>query len=269
MIRRIYAMVLRHWFLLRGSWPRWLELVYWPTVNLLVWGFMSLYLGKVQMPDQEPQKALMIGASVLIGGVLLWEVMVRTQISMALSFLEEFWSRNLGHLFVSPLRPGEWQIALMIVSVMRMMVAMVPTMLIAWLFYHFSIFSMGFALIGFFIHLMMMGWWLSMAISALILRHGMGAESFAWMGLFIFAPVSCIYYPLSVLPDWLQPVALMLPSTHVFEGMRAVLEHHLFDWGHFAAATGLNVLYMAMAFWVFRRSFAHARLTGKLYQVGE
>lgn len=268
MARRIYAMILRHWFLLRRSWPRLLELVYWPTVNLLVWGFMSIYLGRLQLPD-GPGQVLATGASVLIGGVLLWEVMVRTQISMALSFLEEFWSRNLGHLFVSPLSPGEWQMALMVVSIMRMMVAMVPTMLIAWFCYHFSIFSMGFGLIAFFVHLMIMGWWLSMAISALILRHGMGAESFAWMGLFIFAPISCIYYPLSVLPGWLQPVALMLPSTHVFEGMRGVLMQHSFSMQHFLAACGLNMAYLMIAFLLFRKGFAYAMRTGKLYQVGE
>jgi ABC-2 type transport system permease protein len=268
MIRRIYAMILRHWFLLRGSWPRVLELIYWPTVNLLVWGFMSVYLGQMAAPDSTSTK-LALAASVLIGGVLLWEVMVRTQISMALGFLEEFWSRNLGHLFVSPLSPGEWQSALMVVSFLRMLVAMIPTMLIAWIFYHFSIFSLGFSLIWFFMHLMIMGWWLSLAISALILRHGMGAEAFARIGLFIFAPVSCIYYPLTVLPGWLQSVALALPSTHVFEGMRGALANQPFSWDHFLSASGLNLLYMILAFWVFRRGFAFARRTGKLYQVGE
>ena len=267
MMRRIYGMVLRHWFLLRSSWPRALELVYWPTINLLIWGFMSVYLSRMGTANTG-QKALTI-AGVLVSGVLLWEVMVRSQISMALSFLEEFWSRNLGHLFVSPLSPGEWQVALMVTSFLRMMVAMVPTMFIAWIFYHFSIFSLGFSLIWFFLHLMIMGWWVSMAISALILRHGMGAESFAWMGLFIFAPVSCIYYPLNVLPEWLQPVALALPSTHVFEGMRAVMQNLPFSWDHLLMATGLNGLYLVLAFWLFRRGFAYARRTGKLYQVGE
>lgn len=259
---RIGALVLRHWYLLRGSWPRFVELVYWPMIQLLIWGFVSRFM-------VEHSHWVAQAAGVLIGAVLLWEVVLRGQLGITLSFLEEMWSRNLGHLFVSPLHPLEWTLSLIIMSMIRSLIGLTPAFVLAALLYQFSIFSLGMPLLAFFANLMMMGWWLGIVIMAVILRHGLGAESIAWMALFVLAPFSCIYYPLSALPAWLHPLALMLPATHVFEGMRAVLFHQHLPVGQLLIAFGLNLGYLAVSSWLLLRAFAYAREHGKLFAMGE
>lgn len=45
-LNRVSAMVRRYWYLLRSSWPRILDLIYWPTVQMLMWGFLQLYISQ-------------------------------------------------------------------------------------------------------------------------------------------------------------------------------------------------------------------------------
>ena len=259
---RILALVLRHWYLLRGSWPRLLELVYWPMVQLLIWGFLSRFL-------MDNSSWVAQAAGVLVGAVLLWEVVLRSQLGVTLSFLEEMWSRNLGHLFVSPLHPLEWAGSLVVMSMIRSAIGLTPAFVIAALLAGFSLFDLGLPLVLFFASLMMMGWWIGLLILAIILRHGLGAESIAWMSLFVLAPFSCVYYPLEALPGWLQPVAMMIPATYVFEGMRDILFNQSVNWGQLVLSLGLNIGYLSFSVVMLLSSFRHARKEGKLLQMGE
>ena len=261
-LRRIYAVVLRHWFLLRKSWPRLFELIYWPTMQVVLWGFINQFMATNSSWVAQ-------GAGVLIAAVLLWDILFRGQIGVSMGFLEEMWSRNLGNLFVSPLKPGEWVVALMVSSLIRTLIGVTPAALIAIPLFGYSLFSLGLPLIAFFLCLIVMGWSIGILIIGLILRHGMGAESLAWMSVFILAPVSAVYYPLSALPGWLQVIAWMLPSAHVFEGMRAVVFDATVRWDHLAWAMGLNALYLAAAIAAFMAFFRDARVRGALLQTGE
>src|SRR3954469_18491872 len=146
-VRRIAAMVLRYWYLLRGSWPRLLELAYWPTVQMILWGFISQFMATNSSWVAQ-------ASGVLIASVLLWDAMFRGQLGVSISFLEEMWSRNLGHLFVSPLRPYEWIIAMLAMSFIRVLIGVVPAMLLAIPLYHYSIFGLGLPFVAFFLNLM-------------------------------------------------------------------------------------------------------------------
>ena len=260
--RRVGAMQLRYFYLLKGSWPRILELAYWPIVQVILWGFISQFF-------VTHSSWVVQAAGVLIAAVLLWDVMFRGQLGVSISFLEEMWSRNLGNMFVSPLRPYEWILALIGMSVIRTLIGVIPAALLAIPLYQYSIFEMGLPLIAFFTNLLVMGWAIGLAVSAMILRYGLGAESLAWVAIFVLAPISGIYYPISVLPEWLQPVALALPSAHVFEGMRAVMFDGVFDTGHFIAAVALNIVYILIGGFVFLYAFHIARRRGLLLQIGE
>ncbi len=261
-LRRIGAMVLRYWFLLRGSWPRLFELMYWPMVQVMLWGFISEFF--TSQSDYLQQ-----AVGVLLHGVLLWDVLFRGQIGVSVCFLEEMWSRNLGHLFVSPLRPTEWVLALMTMSLIRTLIGLIPAALIAIPLYGVNFFSLGLPLIAFFASLIVMGWWLALLIVSVILRHGLGAESLAWMAVFLLAPLSCVYYPASTLPDWLQMVAFALPSPYIFEGMRTLLHDGILRTDFLLTAAGLNLGFLVVALTVFLRSVHHARETGSLLQMGE
>ena len=260
--RRIWGMMYRHIALYRGSWPRLLELAYWPTLQMCIWGFTASFL------SAQLGSTAGLAASALLGGVLLWEVALRSQMGVAISFLEEIWSRNLGHVFVSPLRPWELLAALVGMSVLRMLAGVLPAILLAFLLYAFNLFAMGPVAVLFFANLMVMGWWVALGVVSLILRHGAGAEALAWSVLFGLTPFSAVFYPVAVLPGWLQPVSLALPSAHVFEGMRAALEG-VTRWDHLAWAVGLNAAWMAAALLLFAGQFRQARLRGALLSMGE
>jgi ABC-2 type transport system permease protein len=261
-LERIFAMILRHFYVLKTSWPRLLEMAYWPTMQMVIWGFFSTYL--------YAKSSFLAGAfGVLLAGVMLWDVLFRSQLGFSLSFLEELWSRNLANLFCSPLRPIEHVIALIVMALVRALIGVVPAMLLAIPFYGFSIFTLGFALPAFFFNLLLMGCGLGLIVAAMILRFGLAAENLAWFLVFLLAPVSCIYYPVSVLPAWLQVIAWSLPSTYVFEGMRAALFEHHFQWLYFLDAIICNAVLMALGIGIYLFAFAMARRKGLLMQVGE
>ena len=260
--RRINALVLRHYYLIRGSIPRILEMAYWPTVQMVIWGFVTqFFIGHSSW--------LASAAGVLIGAVLLWDLLFRSQIGFSMCFLEEMWSRNLGHLFVSPLRPHEFIISMMVVSVLRVFFGLLPSWSLAFVFFEFSIFSYGRGIVAFFSCLMVMGWALGMIVIALVLRFGLGAESLAWVAIFAFAPISAVYYPVETLPAWLQIIAWCTPSAYVFEGMRSVLIDDIFRYDLLVGAILANVVYLFAGIFVFSFSFLGARKQGKLLQTGE
>ena len=187
---------------------------------------------------------------------------------MSITFLEEIWSRNLGHVFVSPLRPFELVAALVGMSAIRMCAGVLPAALLAWALYAFNVFAMGPVLLLFFLNLMVMGWAVALAVISLILRHGAGAEALAWSVLFGLTPFAAVFYPVSVLPQALQWVAFAVPASHVFEGMRAALGG-MIAWDQLGWAFAMNMLWLLGASWIFRRQFKVARTRGALMMIGE
>jgi ABC-2 type transport system permease protein len=260
--RRTGAMVLRYVYILRGSWPRIIELAYWPLMQMVLWGFISKFLATNSSWVAQ-------GAGVLIGAVLLWDVLFRGQLGFSVSFLEEMWSRNLANLFVSPLRPYEFVAALTLMSLIRTLIGVVPAALLAILFYNYSLFDLGLPLVAFFFLLMMLGWAFGLVITALIMRFGLGAESLAWIAMFAVAPLTGVFYPVSILPDWLQAVSWALPSAYVFEGMRAIIFDGAVRVDHLLTALALNIVYIAAAGAYFLHTFHVSRRQGLLMNLGE
>jgi ABC-2 type transport system permease protein len=260
--RRVRALIRRHAYLLLKSWPRLVSMAYYPTVTMVLWAFLTVYL-------KPTTNFLKDAPGFFIGAVLLWDVLFRGQLGVSLTFIEEMYSRNLGNLFVSPLRLREFIIGQLSMSVLRTLIGVGGACLFAWLLFQFSIFTLGFPLLAFFWLLLAFGWGIGLAVSAMILRWGLGAEELAWAAIFLVAPVSGVYYPIAVLPMWLQYVAWALPSAHVFEGMRAVLLAGEFPWQHLFAAAALDALFLALGIALFKRAIKYARVHGKLLQMGE
>jgi ABC-2 type transport system permease protein len=260
--RRVGAMVLRYWYLLRSSWPRILELIYWPMVQMLMWGFLQLYVS-------ENAGFFARAGGTFIGAVLLWDILFRGQLGFSVSFLEEMWARNMGNLMMSPLRPAEFVVALMVMSLVRLAIGMVPVSLLAIGFFGFNLYALGLALAAFFANLILTSWAVGILVSGLILRNGMGAEGLAWTIMFLLLPLACVYYPVAVLPGFLQTIAWALPPTYVFEGMRALLIDHVFRSDLMLQALALNAIYFALAVVAFLKLLDSARRQGSLLQTGE
>ncbi len=261
-VNRVAAMVRRYWYLLRSSWPRILDLIYWPAVQMLMWGFLQLYV------SQNAGFFAQAGG-VFIGAVLLWDILFRGQLGFSISFLEEMYAHNLANLMMSPLRPVEFIAALMIMSIVRLAIGMVPVSLLAIAFFGFNLWSFGFALAAFFANLILTSWAVGIFVAGLLLRNGMGAEGMAWTIMFLFLPLTCVYYPVSVLPDFLQYVAWALPPTYVFEGMRALVIDHVFRAELMLQALVFNVVLFAAASFAFLKLLQSARVQGTLLQTAE
>ena len=259
---RITAILLRHWYLIAASWPRFLDLCYWPVVQMILWGFIQTYLMRQSTFFAQ-------AGGILLAAVMLWDVLFRGQIGLAISFFEEVYSRNLGHLLATPLRSGEYIVSLMIVSLLRTVIGLFPASILAIWFFGFSLYSLGLALVAFFFSLILFGWGIGLFVAGLVLRYGLGAESFAWAFIFALAPLCGVYYPVAILPDWVQYLSALLPAAYIFDGMRAVLIDHAVRTDLILRAFVLNAVWIGAGIGGFLHFYKAARERGMLLQVGE
>ena len=259
---RVGALVLRHVYLLRSSWPRLLEVIYWPLVQMVMWGFLQSYL------NQQSGMLAQAGGT-LIGAILLWDILVRSQLGFSVSFLEEMWSRNMANLLITPLKRSELLVGLMSVSIIRLAIGIVPVTILAIWFFGFNLWGLGFALAAFFLNLLLTAWAVGILVSGLVLRNGLGAEGFAWTIMFLILPICCVFYPVETLPEFLRFVAWSLPPTYVFEGMRALMFEGTFRADLMLRALAINGVFILVAGFVFIRLLDSARRAGSLLSMGE
>src|SRR5580700_1078136 len=216
-LRHVRALVLRYTFLYTRSVPRAAEMFFWPVMDLLVWGFITVYLQrlKYQVPSM---------VTFLLGSMIFWDILFRAQQAVTISFLEDVWARNLLNIFVSPIRVSEFIAATYVVGFVKILVTVTILASLALGLYGWNMFQLiGFPIIPLFANLLLMGWAVGMVTTALIMRWGQSAEALAWGIPFLIQPVAAVFYPLSVLPSWVQVIAKGIPATYVFEGMRYVL----------------------------------------------
>ena len=261
-VSRIGAMVLRYWYLLASSWPRLLELLYWPLVQVITWGFLQTYIA-------QNASFFARASGTLIGAVILWDILFRGQLGFSVSFLEEMWARNLSNLMMSPLQPIEFLLALTAMSLIRLAIGVIPMTLLALALFQYNFYGLGLPLIAFFCNLIFTSWAVGVFVSGLVLRYGLGAESLVWTLMFAVMPLVCVYYPVNVLPHFLQYVSWTLPPTYVFEGMRALLIDKVFHPELMVMALLINAVLLTASFAAFLALLRSARVNGSLLTGGE
>jgi len=260
---RIRAMFLRYLYLHKRSVSRTLEIIFWPVMELFVWGFLSVYLKSVS------NGVLAQSVLFLIGAMIFWDILYRSQQGISLSFVEDIWTQNITNLFVSPLKIWEWIAATMLYSFLKIILIVLLLSLLALGLYHFNLISsLGFYLIPLVANLFFFGWALGLFTSGLLIRWGHAVEALIWGIPFLVQPFSAIYYPLSILPRPLRMIAECLPSTHVFEGMRQVMNRGEPPFFHLALALFLNGIYFFLCAFFFRLMYRRARETGRLGRLG-
>ena len=253
---RVMAVAKRHLFVSIHSPPILFDLLVWPILDLMIWGLLTLFI-------QKEQATLALPVGFLLGGVLLWDLLFRTNLGISIAFLDDAsWSKNLINLLVSPLRPVEYLAGAMLWSLVKLAFGWAVMVLGAWALFSFSVSNVGLVLPFLMLALMLFGVVMSLVVLGLVLRYGSGADVLAWGLAGILSPLAAVYYPLSVLPEWLQKMALALPPAHVFEAMRAALAGHPIPWASVAAAFGLDILYLAAALAFAARMFALLRRRG-------
>ena len=259
---RIYALSLRHLYLIKSSLPRILDLVYWPTIQIVLWGFISKFF--TLHTDLYNHTV-----GIILSSAILYDFLFRSSISFNMLFLEEIWSRNFTNLFVAPLKVSEIITALTATALVRTLIGIIPAVLLAAPFFGVSIFALGPSLILLFLSLYLFGITLGLLVTSGLLRYGPAFENIAWSSLFLLAPLGCVYYPLSILPDWLQVVAKILPLVYIFEEVRSILLDNVVNYSNILTALKLNLIYFTSAVFIFYLAFYGARKKGTLVNMGE
>ena len=259
---RIYALSLRHLYVIRSSFPRILDLIYWPTIQIVLWGFISKFF---TMHSDFYNHTV----GIILSAPILYDFLFRSSISFNMLFLEEIWSRNFTNLFVAPLKVSEIIMALTVTALLRTLIGIIPAILLAAPFFGVSIFNLGPSLILLFLSLYLFGITLGILVTSGLLRYGPAFENIAWSSLFLLAPLGCVYYPLSILPDWLQILAKSLPLVYIFEEVRSILLDNVVNYSNIMSALILNLVYFGSAIFIFYLSFSGARKKGTLINIGE
>lgn len=261
--RHVAAVALRQLYLYRRSMARLMEVVYWPMMDLLLWGFLTVYLQRTSGANIPKF------VSYFIGALILWDVLFRAEQGISVSFLEDMWSRNLINVFVTPVTMAEYLTGLIVMSFIKVVAAFALLSLLGWVFYSFDILKLGISLLPLALNLIAMGWAIGILTTAIILRYGLEAEILAWALGFVFLPFSAVFYPVSVLPGFLRTVAAFIPASHAFEAMRAVIGGQPFPARQFLEATGLNLVYLTAAILFFRRMYRVVIDRGIIPKIGE
>jgi len=259
---RVYALFLRHFYLIKSSFPRILDLIYWPTIQIILWGFISKFF--TMHSDFYNHTA-----GIILSAAILYDFLFRSSISFNMLFLEEIWSRNFTNLFIAPLKVSEIIAALTVTALIRTLIGIVPAILLASPLFGVSLFDLGPSLIVLLLSLYLFGMTLGLFVVSGLLRFGPSFENVAWSSLFLLAPLGCIYYPLSILPEALQIVAKALPLVYIFEEVRSILINNTINYSNIMSALLLNLIYFLLSIYVFYSAFHEARKKGTLINVGE
>ena len=261
-LTRIYGLFLRHFYLITRSFPRILDLVYWPSIQITLWGFISNFFAT---HTTYYNNAL----GVILTCAILYDILFRSSISFNMLFLEEIWSRNFTNLFIAPLKLKEIIVSLIFTALIRTLIGLVPAILLTSPLFGISIFELGFPLLLLFLSLYIFGITLGLFVSAGLIRYGPSFENIAWSSLFLLAPLGCIYYPIEILPNFFQTIAKGLPLVYIFDETRNILINGFVNYENLKQAYLLNSIYLIIGMILFYLSFLRARVKGTLINMGE
>ena len=259
---KIYGLSLRHIYLIKSSFPRILDLIYWPSIQVFLWGFISEFF-----TVSSTYYSNTVG--IILTAAILYDFLFRSSISFNMMFLEEIWSRNFTNLFIAPIKISEIITALTMTAIFRTLIGLVPAVLLAIPLFGVSIFKLGVPLIFLLIALYVFGISLGLLVTAGLLRFGPSFENIAWASLFFLAPLGCIYYPIEILPNVLQIIAKGLPLVHIFEEMRNILVNQTVNLIDIFKGIFISIIYLFLGIVVFYASYYGAKKRGALINIGE
>lgn len=252
---RIAAIVLRQYYLIRGSASRVLPLFVWVGVDVVLWGFITKFLNTVTASGLN-------FVPMLLGAVLLWDFMIRVMQGVTMAFFEDVWSRNFLNVFATPLTIWEYLSGLVLSSIATSSVGLVVMVVVATGAFGLSFFVYGVMLVPFFLVLFMSGIALGVFGAAIVLRLGPAAEWFVWPIPAVLSPFAGVFYPLSTLPRWMRYISHVLPPSYVFEGMRSIVLGRGFSGNTLLWGASLAAIYIVLACWFFAHVHRYAVRTG-------
>jgi ABC-2 type transport system permease protein len=253
--QRTGAIVLRQFYLLRGSPARVLPLFAWVAIDMVLWGFITKYLNSVASSGFN-------FVPTLLGAVLLWDFFIRVMQGVTMAFLEDVWSRNFLNFFATPLSISEYVSGLVLSSIGTSSIGMVVMLVLATMVFGLSFFTYGAMLVPYLLVLFLFGIALGITGSAIVLRLGPASEWFIWPIPALLSPFAGVFYPVRTLPQWMQYLSHLLPPSYVFENMRRIILGGSASGSELAWGGTLALLDIVLACWFFAYIYRHAVRTG-------
>jgi ABC-2 type transport system permease protein len=250
-LTRVSAIVLRQFYLVRGSISRLVPLFVWVGVDMVLWGFITRYLNSV-----APSGLNFVPA--ILGAVLLWDFFIRVMQGITMAFFEDVWSRNFLNFFATPLEISEYLSGLVLSSIATSSIGLGVMLLLATSVFGLSFFVYGAMLAPFVLVLFLVGIALGIFAVAMVLRLGPASEWFIWPIPAVLSPFAGVFYPLSTLPPWMRMISYLLPPAYVFESMRAILAGRAMPFASLLWGGFLALLYVVLACWFFKATYRHA-----------
>jgi len=255
--RPIAGIVLRQFYLMRGSPVRVIPLFAWVAIDIVLWGFITRYLNSVSSAGVD-------FVPTLLGAVLMWDFFIRIMQGVTTAFLEDIWSRNFVNLFATPLSIAEYVTGLVITSIATSLVGLSVMLVLATLVFGLPFFALGVLLVPFLLVLFCFGIALGIFGSAIVLRFGPASEWLIWPLPALLSPFVGVFYPLSTLPAWMRGVGRALPPSYVFEGLRAAINGQTFLLEPLLWGAALAIAQIVLAGYFFFRVYRHVVRTGLL-----
>jgi len=253
-IRRIYAITLK-FFTSSISIAKVFEDIYWPFMDILLMGMTGMWMQSMQNSAKPYALAMLTGA-------VLWQLTTRASFAVSINILEEFWARNFVNLFATPLKITEWIIGAMILGAARSFFVLCIGGVLVWIFYAQNIFAIGCMLIPLYLLMLMFGLALGFLSSSLLFVFGQKIQAIIWALSWFFAPFCGVFYPMDVLPHWMQIIGYSMPVTYVLESIRSLLFSGTISYVMLGKALCLNILYLALGLTLFMYTFERSRNKG-------
>jgi ABC-2 type transport system permease protein len=251
----VAAIVLRQFYLMRGSLSRIVPLFAWVAVDIVLWGFIARYLNSFTSGGLN-------FVPLFLGAVLLWDFFTRVMQGVTIAFFEDVWARNFLNIFATPLSIWEYLAGLVITTIATSALGLIVMLVLATFVFGLSFLVYGAMLIPFLMILLFCGIALGIFCCAVVLRLGPASEWFVWPIPALITPFAGVFYPLATLPHWMGFISRVLPPAHVFEGMRTIIAHGAFPISKLLQGGCLTLFYLLLACLIFRRVYRQAVRTG-------
>ena len=247
---RIKALFFRHLYPLRRDFDLLSDMIYWPLVDTLLWGITSQWIS-------EASGNASVALSILMA-LLMWNVIWRSQSEISRNLIDEIWNNNLVNLFSTPLMVKEWLVAAMGLSILKTAFTLSIVTGVILLMWQADFLFFGWWLLPFLFSMITTGWWIGFIAAGIVLRFGPKMQTVVWTLPGALLPFSAVFFPLERFPEALQAISRLVPTTYVFETMRAVAAGAAVDWQTFSFSLVLNTIYLVLALWYFVRSMRYS-----------
>lgn len=256
-LRSVYAILLQDFYVTKASLEVIFDIFVFTLINISLFGFIANYL--VQGGNNKYQ------VQGLLIAVIFWEVIRINQYSITVSSLWNVWSHNLCNMFIAPVRMVEYLCAHIISATIKSILLMSSAIVLARLVFNLNVLSIGlFPVVFTYLNMVIFATAVGLVLLGLIFKRGTRIQALAWGSIYIIQPLCAVFFPVSVLPVFLQPVSYMFPITYFFEWIRAIHTGGSYSALKVAGAFVYNILFLIACSYIFSRQLASSKRTGQL-----